>query len=78
MTFREIIAAHFEKLAEFGILVFIFVFATVMLAFFPMREEMARWIENGAVIVILARSFGTAKADAKPGSEPKNGIEPAP
>ncbi len=44
---------------EMMVLVFIFVFASVMLALFPGREELARWIENGAVIAILARAFGS-------------------
>ena len=66
MKLREIIASHFDRVMELSILVFIFVFATVMLACFPMREEMSRWIENGAVIAILARAFGTPP---KPGTD---------
>ena len=51
---------------EMLILVFIFVFGCLMLAFFPMREELSRWIENGAIVAILARAFGsTAPAEKK-------------
>ncbi len=47
----------------------IFIFGCVMLALFPGREELARWIENGAVIGIIARGFGTAKpSDTEPPS----------
>ena len=53
----DIVESHFDKLAEMGVLVFIFVFATVMLSYFK-NEEMSRWIENGAIIAILARTFG--------------------
>lgn len=45
-----------------------------MLAMFPMREEMSRWIENGAVIAILARAFGTPKTDTKTVSTPPNTV----
>ncbi len=62
MTVKDLMADHAEKVMELGILVFVFVFATIMLALFPMREEMARWIENGAIVAILARAFGTAAA----------------
>jgi hypothetical protein len=56
---KDYINLHFEIL----LLVFIFVFSTIMLAAFPMREEMARWIENGVVITIIARSMGVGKSD---------------
>ncbi len=46
--------AHFEVL----ILVFIFVFSTLALAFFK-NDEMARWIEGGAIITVIARSMGS-------------------
>lgn len=58
---KDIINAHFDKIAEISVLVFIFVFATTMLAAFKGNEEMSRWIENGAVITILARAFGSSK-----------------
>lgn len=58
MTFRAIFATHFEKILEMFVLVFIFVFGVVMLAKYQ-SEEMTRFIENGAVIAILARAFGT-------------------
>lgn len=61
MKYREIFASHFETC----VLVFIFVFGAVMLAFFPMKEELARWIEGGTVVGILARAFGTPKTDTK-------------
>ncbi len=44
---------------EMLILVFIFVFGSAMLAAFPGKEELARWIENGAIVAILARAFGS-------------------
>lgn len=49
---------HADKVIEVAVLLFIFVFSTLMLAYFK-NEEMARWIENGAIITILARAFGT-------------------
>ena len=55
---KDIINNHFDKIAEISVLVFIFVFATCMLAAFKGNEEMSRWIENGAIITILARAFG--------------------
>lgn len=55
---KDIIAAHFDKILEIGTLVFVFVFATIMLAYVK-NEEMARWIEGGAVITVLARAFGS-------------------
>jgi len=55
---KSVIESHFDKIWESLILLFIFTFATVMLAYFK-NEEMARWIENGAVITILARAFGS-------------------
>lgn len=55
---KDILAAHFEKIIEIGTLLFIFVFATCMLAYCKGNEEMSRWIENGAIIAILARTFG--------------------
>lgn len=55
---KDLIAAHFEKILELSVLLFIFVFSTFMLAYFK-NEEMTRWIENGVVIAILARAFGT-------------------
>ena len=63
---KSMIEAHFEVL----ILVFIFVFASGMLALFPMREELARWIENGAIITIIARGMG-AKAPIPPNTTNK-------
>ncbi len=59
---KNLIEAHFEVL----ILVFIFVFATVLLAVFPGREEMARWIENGAIVTVIARSMVGGKAPLPP------------
>ena len=58
MTLRTLLEEHFEKVMELGVLVFIFVFATCMLAYCKGNEEMSRWIENGAIIAILARTFG--------------------
>ena len=55
---KDIINTHFDKIIEIGTLLFIFVFATCMLAYFKGNEEMSRWIENGAIIAILARTFG--------------------
>lgn len=57
---KSILESHFDKILEMSILVFIFIFATIMLAKYPMNEEMTRWIENGAIIAILARAFGTS------------------
>ena len=53
-----------EIVLELGVLVFLFVFGCLMLAWYPQREEMARYIENGAVIGILARCFGTSSKTA--------------
>jgi hypothetical protein len=67
----SIIEAHFDKIMEIATLVFIFVFATLMLAYIH-NEEMSRWIENGAIIAILARTFGAGKAKADaPNTDPK-------
>jgi len=60
---KDLLKEHFDKILEIGVLVFIFVFAAIMLAYVK-SEEMARWIENGAVITILARAFGTPKPAA--------------
>ena len=49
---KDFLNAHFEILT----LVFIFVFSTVMLALVK-NEEMARWIEGGAVITVIARAM---------------------
>lgn len=54
---KDLFNSHFDKILEVGTLVFIFVFATLMLAFVK-NDEMARFIESGAVITILARAFG--------------------
>ncbi len=51
---KDFINAHFEVI----ILVFIFVFSTIMLALVK-SDEMARWIEGGAVITVIARSMGS-------------------
>lgn len=64
-TMRDVLDAHFDKILEMGVLVFIFVFATLMLAFFKGNEEMSRWIENGAIIAVLARAFGTSTKTPK-------------
>jgi hypothetical protein len=61
---KDFLNAHFDKIIEVSCLVFIFVFATLMLAYFKGNEEMSRWIENGAVITVLARAFGSGKAAA--------------
>lgn len=61
MTIRQILSAHIEL----TVLVFLFVFGCFMLAFFPNREEMSRFIENGAILGILARAFGTKSDDQK-------------
>lgn len=58
---KDFLTAHFDKIAEISVLVFIFVFATCMLAHYTGNEEMSRWIENGAVITILARAFGSSR-----------------
>lgn len=69
---KELLSSHFDKIWEMSILVFIFVFAVIMLAFFPQREEMSRFIENGAIIAILARAFGgqVKSAPATPAPTP--------
>ncbi len=51
---KDFLNAHFEVL----ILLFIFVFATIMLALVK-SDEMARWIEGGAIITVIARSMGS-------------------
>jgi hypothetical protein len=61
---KDFISAHFDKIVEVSSLVFIFVFATFMLAHYQGNEEMARWIENGAIITVLARGLGGSKAPA--------------
>ena len=61
---KEFLNIHFDKIAEVSVLVFIFVFATCMLAHYKGNEEMSRWIENGAVITILARAFGSSRPAA--------------
>jgi hypothetical protein len=62
---KDLMRDHFDKVVEVGVLVFIFVFATLMLAFYGKgNDEMARWIENGAIITILARSFGSRQPPA--------------
>lgn len=58
---KGLIHDHFDKIAEVSVLLFIFIFATCMLAAFKGNEEMSRWIENGAVITILARAFGSGR-----------------
>jgi hypothetical protein len=60
--FGVFVSTHFDML----LLVFIFVFSSLMLALFPMRDEMARWIEGGAIITIMARSMGLATKTATP------------
>ena len=69
---RDFLHAHGEKIMEMGVLVFIFVFACVMLAIFKGNEELSRWIENGSVIAILARAFGShgTEASIEPAKEP--------
>ncbi len=57
---KDVFKEHFDKILEISVLVFLFVFATVMLAYIK-SEEMARWIENGAIITILARAFGAPR-----------------
>lgn len=70
---KAILEKHFDKIVEISALMFIFIFATVMLAAFK-NEEMARWIENGAIIAILARTFG-ARPSAAPGAAGSTTIE---
>lgn len=54
---------------ELLLLVFIFVFGTIMLAIRP-NDEMARWIEGGLVVSVIARGLG----GSKPNDPSTNGI----
>ena len=49
---KDFLNAHFEII----VLVFIFVFSTIMLALVK-SYEMARWIQGGAVITVIARAM---------------------
>lgn len=76
---KDILNAHFDKIIEVSCLVFIFIFATCMLAYFKGNEEMSRWIENGAIITVLARAFGSRPSVAvNPASPVAEPLEPEP
>ena len=74
---KEAINAHFEKILEMGILVFIFVFGTAMLAKYGTADEMARWIEGGTVIAVIAQGLrgrsDPANTKANPPADTKEG-----
>ena len=76
---KALLSDHFDKIMDLFVLVFVFVFATAMLAKYQ-NEEMSRWIENGAIIAILARMLGPRPLLAKPenGKPPEPKEEPKP
>lgn len=62
---KDIIDEHFDKILEVSTLLFIFVFSTLALVF-AHNEEVARWIEGGAVLTVIARALGTRNPTAPP------------
>ncbi len=60
---KNLFETHFEIL----VLLFVFVFGAAMLAAFPMREEMGRWIEGGVAVAAIATML---KGGSKPPSPP--------
>lgn len=57
----DFIDRHFETMA----LLLIFFGAGIMLAAFPMREEMSRWFEGGPVIAAIVALIKARKDKGK-------------
>lgn len=69
---KHLIHQHFELL----VLVFLFIFSTAMLAAFPQREEMARWIEGGVAIAAIVTITRGRTTNNPPPSKSSTSVTP--
>ena len=65
------VADHFELTMNQITMIIVFAFGAVMLARFPMSEEMGRWVETAGMAVIgyLSRGIGQKAANRNTDSD---------
>lgn len=53
----KLLHQHFELIFQMVVISTLFIFSCCFLAWYPQRDELARWIEGGPLITALAMSL---------------------